>query len=735
MLSQKINFIKRIARISGLISILFLVAISCKTAFKSTGLLGSKGNNTVSIYCDEENDLYQLLKIREQSCTHYDDISEALEACPANEILLILAKNYPQQKTVLPKDFYKKAREKNLIVYVEFPDRLQSGKTGEIKPTEKERFVVTSALLGEKHKLDILDAGLFSYVEVKDRKSHITHIVGAKVAGFKKAVYGLKETPNFPILFEDGDVLVSTTKLSDFKKSRYSPYGTSQNIIGRVLSHLSISMDEGTIEWEPIVKPTFNSNDILSENAYQNAIDRGTEWYIKSRFLIHPEWKEHWKSIDIKSPPVGPPMNLSLPSGDGSLGVMEGHYSYINPDGSQQYRYWLRADCVAETAMTFAITNSIKENSQYSEISNNLMDFLFNTETFKTANSKNPSKSSFGLVGWADTHKNMYYGDDNARIIIGSILVSQTLGNNNWDKQIVELIMANFRTSGKKGFRKGALTGPNIDETSWQVLMERDLENIAPHYESWLWATYLWLYDKTDYKPLLDKAKKAIEITMINYPDNWIWTNGLQQERARMILPLAWLVRAEDTQQNRDWLNLICDDLLESQVECGAFQEELGIGSNGKYGAPKSNANYGTTEAPLIQSNGDPVADMLYTTNFAFFALNEAAQATQNPKYLEAVDKLADFLIRIQSASSGRADLDGCWFRGFEYENWEYYGSNADHGWGAWGTLTGWTQSFITTTLALKMQETSYWELTKKSTIGDNFDEILKNMLSKKEEK
>ena len=215
---------------------------------------------------------------------------------------------------------------------------------------------------------------------------------------------------------------------------------------------------------------------------------------------------------------------------------------------------------------------------------------------------------------------------------------------------------------------------------------------------------------------------------MAGYPENWIWTNGLQQERARMILPLAWLVRVEDTEQHRKWLSQICDDLLEYQVSCGALREVLGDGTQGRYGAPKSNMDYGTTEAPVIHTNGEPVADMLYTSNFAFFALNEAAQATQNPKYLKAVNQLADFLVRIQSTSSGRADLDGCWFRAFDYENWEYYGSNADHGWGAWGTLTGWTQSFITTTLALKVQKTSYWDMTNTTTIGSDAM-IIKEML------
>ena len=715
----------------GLVAVLAIciLTMSCKSipVENNSPIINPLLHNTINIYGDEGNNLYQLLLSSQYKVNRYENIEKALAGTLSGQRLLILGKSYPMEKTMLPEGFYRTAKEKNLKVYVEFPDRLSTGITGDIKSTEKERLVVTSDFFGEHLKpLSILDAGLYNYIDVPERASHLK---GAKVAGFKKAVYGLENTPNFPILFEDGDVLVSTTKLSDFNKSRYSPHYVWRNAIGGILTHLGIGINEEAIQWEPIVRPTFDASTAISKEDYRTAVNRGAEWYDKAKFLIHPEWKDYWRGIDTLKLPVGPPMDLSLPSGDGSLGVMEGHYSFINPDGSQQYRYWLRADCVAETAMTLATANGIKHNSKYLETATNLMDFVYNSETFKTAQSKDPSQSSYGLIGWADTNKARYYGDDNARVILGSVLASQTMMNPKWDKQILELILANFRTSGYKGFRKGALNGKDIDQTTWQVLMERDLENIAPHYESWIWATYLWLYDKTGYKSLLDKAKSAISITMENYPTNWLWTNGLQQERARMILPLAWLVRAEDTQQHRDWLHLICDDLLEHQVDSGAFREELGIGGNGRYGAPKTNENYGTSEAPIIHFNGDPVADMLYTTNFAFFALNEAAQATQEPKYLTAIDKLADFLVRIQSTSTGRADLDGCWFRAFDYEDWEYYGSNADHGWGAWGTLTGWTQSFITTTLALKLENTSYWEKTKKSTVGTEIEEVWQQML------
>ncbi|MCG2462197.1 hypothetical protein K8352_15665 [Flavobacteriaceae bacterium F89] len=711
-------------------SILFLVALisCCQTGIAADGLGAiDPQDSVVSIYCNENNDLYQLLLSSGHKVTRYDDIDMALKSTPDGGTLMVLAKGYPKEKTVLPEDFYRRAREKKLKVYVEFPDRLVSGKTGAITTTEKERLVVTSDSFGKDlQPMDILDAGLYRYVKVPDRESFLK---GAKVAGFKTAVYGLEDTPNSPILFEDRGVMVATTKLSDFNKSRYSPHDTWRNTLAAMLTKLGIGVEFKEVEWSPVVRPTFKAKAALTREDYGAAVDRGAGWYVKSRFLIHPQWRDHWRSIDTLALPVGPPMDLSLPSGDGSLGIMEGHYSYINPDGSQPYRYWLRADCVAETAMTFAMANGNKENKKFRETSINLMDFLYNSDTFITADSKDPSKSSYGLVGWADTHKSRYYGDDNARVILGSILAGQTLGRHDWDRQIAELILANFRTSGKEGFRSSSLNGADIDKITWQVLMARELEHIAPHFESWLWATYLWLYDKTGYRPLLEKAKKAIGITMANYPTNWKWTNGLQQERARMILPLAWLLRVDDTKQHRTWLNLLCDDLLEYQVASGAFREALGVGSNGKYGAPAGNAQYGTTEAPVIHENGDPVADMLYTTNFAFFALNEAAQATQDPKYLKAVDRLADFLVRIQSTSSGRADLDGCWFRAFDYESWEYYGSNADLGWGAWGTLTGWTQSFITTTLAIKLENTSYWDKTKESGVGEDMDEVWSQML------
>jgi len=117
------------------------------------------------------------------------------------------------------------------------------------------------------------------------------------------------------------------------------------------------------------------------------------------------------------------------------------------------------------------------------------------------------------------------------------------------------------------------------------------------------------------------------------------------------------------------------------------------------------------------------VSDMLYTCNFGFFALNEAYKATG--KYGSEVKKLADFLVRIQVKSESHSDLDGAWFRAFDYGRWDYWASNADNGWDAWCTLCGWIETWIGVTEGLISKDTSYWEVTRNM----NMTEALENSL------
>jgi hypothetical protein len=239
----------------------------------------------------------------------------------------------------------------------------------------------------------------------------------------------------------------------------------------------------------------------------------------------------------------------------------------------------------------------------------------------------------------------------------------------------------------------------------------------------------LWAYQKTGYELFLDRAKSGIRMTMEAYPDRWRWTNGLQQERARMLLCLSWLVRVEDTPEHRGWLRHMAKELLSKQDESGAIREEIGDLSHGQMHPPQSNEAYGSGESPLLQKNGDPVSDLLYTCNFAFLGLNEAANATKDSYYAEAADKLARFLCRIQVHSKVHPELDGGWFRAFDYRLWDYWASNADAGWGAWSIESGWTQAWISSVFAMRQMKTSLWDLTADSQINRYFARLRPEML------
>ena len=356
------------------------------------------------------------------------------------------------------------------------------------------------------------------------------------------------------------------------------------------------------------------------------------------------------------------------------------------------------------------------------------MDYSF--REYRDSVRNNPKSPSYGLLGWAYTHKGTYYGDDNARSILGSLAASAIMNNTSWDKQIVECIVGNFRTTGKNGFRGGNLLDTDLQKKGWREYFDSDLVNLHPHFESWNWACYLWLYTQTKYQPLLDRVKKGVTLMMKGYPNDWNWTNGIQQERARMILPLAWLYRVEPTEQHKQWLEFMTEELLKNQVACGGIREELGNEAKSMFGCTPSNDAYGRTEASLIFKNGDPVADMLYTTNFAFVGLYEVAMATQNPVYLKAVNRMRDFLVRIQVRSDKFKNVDGAWFRAFNYQDWNYWASNADAGWGVWSTLTGWIQSWIIGTQYLMEKNTSLWDLAAKKDVSAIAGSVIEEMIT-----
>ena len=684
-----------------------------------------------------ENDLYKTLTENYSGIALYATLEEALAAARQDQGILVLADLYPTATPVsVSEEQAAKIKDLGLRLYVEYAANNDvlgitgygAGSDG-LRSMQYNRAVVVNgeALHMENYSLLYVHGARFRI------KTDISKawLVSAKVAGYDTADFGLKNTEPYVLLEEnaDGNVLIASTKLSQFISGRYAPYERWQTLWKSILSWVTQSQVT-PMEWTPSMNPHYGATEELADDAYSEAIRLNTQWYLNSGIM---------------------------PNSDGTEGIYQCFGSGANFDiyGDQKLNSYMRADCNGESAGSLALAGAVLNNEDYKNVAYNVMEWLL-TSPMATGDRSDPESAQYGLLSWntLDTGLESYYGDDNAKAILGMILAASALREDKWDQRILEAILANFRTAGVNGFRENKLFGSNLDTYGWEHYYNQETVVYASHYQSLLWGCYLWAYDKTGYEPLLERSKTAISMMMAAYEKTmeneiddgageWTWTNGLQQERAKMILSLAWLVRIEPTEEHIGWLNTMITDLMAHQDEAtGALREAIGGEGQGiaKYGPFTSNDQYGKHEAPVIQANGDPCTDALYTSSFAMMTLNEACSAMEEKGYSQLAetyqnyrDTLSDYMVRIQQIS-GNNKYNGVWTRGFDYEKWEVYGSDGDAGWGIWCTETGWTQAWISGTLSLMLLDTNIWDYTKTTTVGDHFEETRKLMLTSKEE-
>ncbi len=711
----------------------------------------------ITLSCSEDNDLYLTLSENNFECDRFVTPEEAVSNAPEGSAVMILADGYPGETTLTDSLLFKKAAEKKLRLYIEYPSFLPGRSTVTPRGTQWERAVISSdAFAPEISKLRILAVHDCHFLPVE---SENPDIVIARVAGFDNAVYGLPEK-TYPLLFEEpqpdgqGGILIATTKFSQFLTARYAPADCWQAIWGHVLEWLLPGRKLPVLNWTAPVRPVFTKDEQLPDDYEKQALKNGIDWFFNSGLILPPSMLDQYnKPSNPPDPSIADPdlsqdwpyghriakLPEDVPAGDGTLGILEGYDSKICYDGSQAVRWWRRGDCNAEVAGAMGLAGILSGNQKYLQTSSNIGDWLFFKSMISLGDRADPAHPAYGLSGWNDSPEYcgpgtmdgfaVYYGDDNARVILGMMMAAVAQKTTRYDKRIMNIILGNLRVSGIHGFQPNRINQDRLEERGWQSYFTDKNTSYSPHYQAMIWACYLWAYEQTGFDLFLERAKKAIGMTMEAYPDKWEWTNGIQQERAKMLLPLAWLVKIEDTSVHRRWLKTIATDLLAKQDKCGAIPEEIGEAGKGGFPPPVSNEAYGTSETPLIQSNKDKASDLLYTLDFAFIGLHEAAAATGEKFYSEAENKLAEFLCRVQIRSENHPELDGGWFRAFDFNRWEYWASNGDAGWGAWSIETGWTQSWITATLALRQMGKSLWEITHDSKIEEHFTDLREVML------
>lgn len=683
---------------------------------------------------DAKNDLLTTLTANYSGVKHYATLDAALNSAKANGTkgIMVLADNYPNSPTTISDSQATQINNLGVRLYVEYPKNNAKLGITDYNLTDvmgyDRAIVKDSGATGlEKNSLLYVHGAEF----VMKKNINNSWLVNATVAGYDTADFGLVDCDPYSLLEvnSSGTALIASTKLSQFITARYAPYERWQKLWLSIISWVS-QTTVTDIEWTPSMHASYGKTESLSANAYKDAVNLNVQWYIKN-----------------------------MMAADGTPGIYQSFNSGNNFDvyGDQSLNKGIRADCNGESIGAIALAGSLLNNKEYKNLAYNTMKWMLNDSAMANGDRANPSSSQYGLLSWYNSGEQLehYYGDDNAKAIIGLILGAAALDTDEFDQRILEAIIANFRTTGKYGFRGAMLNGSDLDSKGWESYFNGTTKNYASHFEALIWACYLWAYEQTDYEPLLIRTKTALTMMMDSYEktmgegytftspsDKWHWTNSLQADRAKLILPLAWLVRIEPTEQHIGWLDRIITDMMAYQDKTtGAIREAIGeegqgVGSCGPF---TKNSEYGTHESPVIQNNGDPCTDSLYTSNFAMMTLNEAYAAVASvgntalaEKYQKYAKSVSDYHVRIQQSSTN-SKYNGAWFRGFDYEKWEVYGSDGDAGWGIWCTETGWTQAWISSALSLQAMKTNIWDYTQSSTVGNHFKKVQSIMLNFKD--
>ena len=652
---------------------------------------------------------------------------------------MLLADGYPSTRTVITAEQAARISELGVRLYVEYPEVNEA--LGIVGYGDTERMGYDRAICTNPDRMGMAAYSLL-YVhgaiyakkaadadkltsDIESGADSSVWLVNATVAGYDTADFGLTDCTPYTMLeaCPKGNVLIASTKLSQFISARYAPQRRWQSLWTAVLSWVSKSEVAPPV-WTAAVNPRYAPDERLDGEAYREAVRLNMEWY---------------KQNMLKD--------------DGTPGIYQCYNSGCSFDeyGEQSLNSGIRADCTGESIGAIALAGVLLDSAEYKELAYTNLKWMLTQAAMANADRANPTSSQYGLLSWYDDERYLghYYGDDNAKAILGLMLGSSVLGTNEFDRRILEAITGNFRTTGRLGFRGSMLRGADIEKHGWRHFFDREYTNYWSHFESLLWGCYLWAYDRTGYEPFLTRTKTAISMMMKAYSNTlsaekdeslgeWRWTNGMQQERAKMLLSLAWLARLEPTEEHIGWLDRMINDMMAYQdARTGALRDAVGEAGqgHGEYGPFVKNSDYGKHESPVIQNNGDPCTDSLYTSSFAMMTLNEAYKAMAAIGRYELAEtyrgyakSLSDYHVRIQQVSENR-HYNGVWFRGFDYEKWETYGSDGDAGWGIWCTETGWCQAWICATLSLQELDTCIWDITEAMNVGEHFEATEKLML------
>ncbi|MEV5960831.1 hypothetical protein AB0L70_03655 [Kribbella sp. NPDC051952] len=635
----------------------------------------------------------------------YDDQPPELTG---HQAVIVLADRYPEP-TSLDTGRLAEYLRAGGSAYVEFAvDETGFLPTGAIRDAHIERIFTTAALPGIE-PLSILDEHLSRAQEVVAPSNATELLTYGTVAGTHRAVFGPPQH-TFPALLDipvgDGRLLYATTALSHHLTGNYKPVRRWRRLLKVITAELTGTAPPPDIEvfteprvWavsgEPVklivratTKPSatdvelvetapgrFESEPLHLEDGdhdftvgdhtatvtvgpradrYRRMVDRGIAWFDRAgMFYDRP---------------------------DGSKGVAEGFSNEIDVDGKLPFRPVPRGDCYTQTAHAFRMYADLADFPRGHTIAANLMRLVVDEEQLTDRNALYGAWEPRG--GRTDlTATNNLFADDNGWISLFALISGETEAGLRGVESLI-------RTANDElGLQVDPWRTPStMLVKGWEEIGRTPITDgldLTSHWQSSALTAYLYAYGLTGEASYLEIAERGLDHMASHFPRVRLETSRTC-EAGRFLLPLAGGYFYTRKPPYLKTLLALAEYLKSRQGPDGGFAEW-----DGK--CPPSNEAYGVDEASIFQANGDPVTDQLYGTPFAAWALPIVYKVTGEKVFEELAHGVLDYLSRIQIDDPADQQLDGTWQRAFDFDAWEYFGSNADLGWGPYCVETGWS--------------------------------------------
>ncbi len=538
-------------------------------------------------------------------------------------------------------------------VFIEYCSSFGEVYAADAKQMSYQRLIYAGAPIPGVEPGDLFDDHYnnFSHTHFKLADSRPILYYGEYVPRHSKIEFKAEDIPScekWGLWFYNDNVIVSSFRISNFRKARFAPFKRWTALLEYVLGYLS----DKTIKLD--LKPVYNFRQATSNDfdaTINETIKAGFAWFENNKILL-----------------------------DGGInGSLEGYSHHIGADGKQLVATANRNDCTGEVGGAYMFDALLNGRSEGLKLHENTCVFNFD---------KMQVKEGFenGMLRWTTAAWEVCYADDVARTILGTLFRNRLTGEKMREEEIISALDFLIATTGSDGLRVMRTDKFNLPEEIMKEMRSNENKFASAHYNAYYHAVMLMTYQQTGLERFRDVAVTGLTAIMNKYP-NTDREQSETQELCRLVFPLACLYDVTRDPKHLEWLNNVCSALEKLRHSSGGYAEW-----DTDYQAACSRKENG--ECSLLTENGDPVADLLYSVNWLPLGFAHAYKVTGDAKFLDLWKSVSLFFINSQMLGDDET-FNGAWARCIDMDMHDIYGVPHDVGWGPCCIESGWTVAEI----------------------------------------